>query len=378
MIVYDLMATQPMKNAVKHGGGKFAERVFYKLVERGVQFIALYDATRPLEESIIENVRLHKIKLLDVNNGGLDSIMSGIDNPIIYSILPKEEMFKYKTVGTIHDCRGIDEPLDVFQFRYRFSLRDVKLFLLRKFCRSLLFNRRIKQMDRFVSAPNFYPTTISYFTKYKLYSLLGNSKVLEMPIFYTPSYYKNVEGTYNDNNYALMVSGNRWIKNNLRAIIALDIFFTKFPSKDFKAIVTGVENPSIFKYKIINRSNFVFKPYVGEEELTKLYSECSFFVFPSLYEGFGMPPLEAMNYSKPVLASHSSSITEICGGAAIYFDPYSIDDILEKLIMISFDKELYKKISKKSKDRFVEFLKLQENALDKYVDHVINVERLQR
>jgi glycosyltransferase involved in cell wall biosynthesis len=65
--------------------------------------------------------------------------------------------------------------------------------------------------------------------------------------------------------------------------------------------------------------------------LASLYAHASVLVYPSLYEGFGIPPLEAMHYGCPVLASNASSIPEVVGDAGLYFDPAEPDDLLQKL-----------------------------------------------
>jgi len=72
----------------------------------------------------------------------------------------------------------------------------------------------------------------------------------------------------------------------------------------------------------------------SEGELVWLYKNAQALIFPSLYEGFGLPPLEAMSLGCPVLASNSASIPEVCGEAAIYFDPQdrkSLDQAIEEL-----------------------------------------------
>jgi glycosyltransferase involved in cell wall biosynthesis len=78
-----------------------------------------------------------------------------------------------------------------------------------------------------------------------------------------------------------------------------------------------------------------FKHGVNDDELTGLYSSATALVFPSLSEGFGLPPLEAMAHGLPVLASDASSIPDVCGEAAIYFDPLDVQsmaDAIEGLI----------------------------------------------
>jgi glycosyltransferase involved in cell wall biosynthesis len=65
-----------------------------------------------------------------------------------------------------------------------------------------------------------------------------------------------------------------------------------------------------------------FVGYVSDEQLRALYEQAAVFVFPSLYEGFGLPPLEAMAFGCPVIASSAASIPEVCGDAAAYFEPH--------------------------------------------------------
>jgi glycosyltransferase involved in cell wall biosynthesis len=71
--------------------------------------------------------------------------------------------------------------------------------------------------------------------------------------------------------------------------------------------------------------------YVSNEELKFLYKNASLFIFPSFYEGFGIPPLEAMHCGCPVLSSNTSSLPEVLGDACAYCDPADTDDIAAKI-----------------------------------------------
>ncbi|HEV3480414.1 MAG TPA: glycosyltransferase family 1 protein [Gaiellaceae bacterium] len=73
---------------------------------------------------------------------------------------------------------------------------------------------------------------------------------------------------------------------------------------------------------------------VGREELAGLYRAASALVFPSLYEGFGQPPLEAMASGTPVACSRAGSLPEVCGDAALYFDPLSTEEIAEAILTV--------------------------------------------
>ena len=72
----------------------------------------------------------------------------------------------------------------------------------------------------------------------------------------------------------------------------------------------------------------VFPGYLPDEDLSCFYSACDFFVFPSLYEGFGLPVLEAMKCGAPLLISNRSSIPEVAGEAALYFDPEDSEELV--------------------------------------------------
>lgn len=77
-----------------------------------------------------------------------------------------------------------------------------------------------------------------------------------------------------------------------------------------------------------------FTGHVSDSLLRSYYAHAEALVFPSLYEGFGMPPLEAMASGCPVVASNAASIPEVCGEAVIYCDPHSVDDIADKIKLV--------------------------------------------
>ena len=85
--------------------------------------------------------------------------------------------------------------------------------------------------------------------------------------------------------------------------------------------------------------------YVADDDLSALYSGASFFVYPSLVEGFGLPILEAMSVGCPVLTSNVSSMPEVAGDAVLYVDPYDIDSIADGLHRLASDSDLRQKLT---------------------------------
>ncbi len=87
-------------------------------------------------------------------------------------------------------------------------------------------------------------------------------------------------------------------------------------------------------------TKIVLLDYVSSQDLQYLYKGASCFIFPSLYEGFGLPVLEAMNFGCPVITSNIASLPEVCGDAALYIDPYDTQDLAEKLEQLLGDNHL--------------------------------------
>lgn len=98
-------------------------------------------------------------------------------------------------------------------------------------------------------------------------------------------------------------------------------------------------------------SDIVFTGYVPDAELVRLYYGAEFFVYPSLYEGFGLPIVEAMACGVPVIASRSSSMPEITGDAALLIDPWQEDDLSAAIDRLRFDEALRHKLADQGRVR---------------------------
>lgn len=109
--------------------------------------------------------------------------------------------------------------------------------------------------------------------------------------------------------------------------------------------------------------------YVSHEDLACLYAGACFFIFPSFYEGFGLPPVEAMHFGCPVIASDTSSIPEVCGEAALYIDPNNIQDIRAKMQLLLSDHALRTKLSLAGLERAKRF------SMSNYVPQLLEVYR---
>jgi glycosyltransferase involved in cell wall biosynthesis len=92
-------------------------------------------------------------------------------------------------------------------------------------------------------------------------------------------------------------------------------------------------------------------PYVSEEELLLLYNACGLFVYPSLYEGFGLPVIEAMACGTPSVCSNTTSIPEVAGQAVVYFDPESVEEMADAIGRGLTDEALREELARKGPER---------------------------
>ena len=170
----------------------------------------------------------------------------------------------------------------------------------------------------------------------------------------------------------MLVSGDRWGKNNLRVVKAFDELFSAglLDANSIKIKIAGSTGKN-FSYKIKHPRCFEFMGYVDDMDLEYLYVNAYSFIYPSLNEGFGYPPIEAMHYGIPVLSSPFSSIPEVCGDAVIYFNPFSIDEIKNRILMIQ-QPNIHNHYAKLSSQRYDFITKKQNEDLDGLIKYLFN------
>jgi glycosyltransferase involved in cell wall biosynthesis len=133
------------------------------------------------------------------------------------------------------------------------------------------------------------------------------------------------------------------LKHVLKGYNSLPAAFKK-ECKFVLAGFSGWKNDEVMDIIRREHDNIVYLGYLSDLELAYLYNLASVFIYASLYEGFGLPPLEAMACGTPVIVSQSSSLPEVCGDAAYFVDPHSIDSISEGMTKVFSDSELRKSL----------------------------------
>jgi glycosyltransferase involved in cell wall biosynthesis len=139
--------------------------------------------------------------------------------------------------------------------------------------------------------------------------------------------------------FVLAVSSLNPNKNFKLIIDALPYLPDLLEGVDF--VVAGGTSPRIFRNGSAGFGpNIKYLGYVTDRELKALYQAATAFVFPSLYEGFGLPPLEAMSCGCPVVVARAASLPWVCGDAALYCDPHDPEDLAQKIRMVIGDQKL--------------------------------------
>jgi len=157
----------------------------------------------------------------------------------------------------------------------------------------------------------------------------------------------------NNRPFLLYVGWREWYKifNNFLASIASS---NKLKS-DYDIIAFGGGSFSMKQERLIKSLGFnegQVKQIQGDDNLlAQFYSSASLFVNPSLYEGFGLTPLEAMSYNCPVVSSNTSSMPEVIGSAAEFFNPESVDDMRQAIENVAYSSSRAKELIKLGKER---------------------------
>lgn len=384
-ILFDLTRTQAMDGTKYHGGGKYGLEVFYKLAEINPQkLVGFFNENLFIEEKVLEVCKENNILLIKASektviqaareNGGL--IYSPLFDPI-YNSDPEIEV-----ILTIHDMRPLEMVGDSFEKYYKHKRKLVGALLLKFGLNNLRqwlihtkkYNSVLRAQRDIFARKNFHIVTVSEHSKCAMLSFVPFLHPDDVQVFYSPSTIKDsllCEQGCPYGKYYLIVSGNRWLKNGVRAMLAFDELMSERPDFKGNVVITGLSKLENLEITLKNKSRFICVGYVDEPSLKLLYRNAYAFVYPSLNEGFGYPPLEAMHEGCPVLASATASITEICGDAVLYFNPYLINEIKMRILNVE-DKNVRENLIVKGKKREIEIRHRQNIDLENLCLYILS------
>jgi len=245
----------------------------------------------------------------------LPAFLKKIKNPLLLNLCNTAPLLFNRNIVCLHDLAFAIEPL-----WFSKSFRTLYNFLIPK-----LVHKSLKVL------------TVSEFSKKSIISTykIAPEKIIVVYNAVTDIFkVKENKGKYYNNNFVLTVGSLDPRKNLVRLVLA----YKKLNRKNLDLIIVG-SSSKVFandelKILINNTAGVKLTGFVDDKELVKLYQEACVFVYPSLFEGFGIPPLEAMKVGCPTVVSNTTSLPEICGNASLYVNPLDVEDIKSKIEQI--------------------------------------------
>ncbi|MFH1148745.1 MAG: glycosyltransferase family 1 protein [Pseudomonadota bacterium] len=153
--------------------------------------------------------------------------------------------------------------------------------------------------------------------------------------------------------YILFVGSIEPRKNLVSLLKAYSLLPAQTKQK-YKLLLAGFggwKNEEVFSLLAALKGHVEYKGFVDNDSLAGLYRNAACFVYPSRYEGFGLPPLEAMACGCPVVVSNVTSLPEVCGEAAYYIDPLSVESIADGMHQVLTDGALMQDLKRKGLER---------------------------
>ena len=277
-------------------------------------------------------------------------------------------LYRRKFITTIHDLIITHFPTS------RASQLNPIMYKFKLFFYNRIISQAARRAERIITVSNFSKEDIVRTLKIK------SEKI---SVIYEGADLKNIDsadcnevikelGIKND---FLIYVGTAYPHKNLEKLVsAFDLVLKE--KLDLQLVLVGKDGyfyEQIRKFAKENLSaenlfKVIFAGYLDDNKLSCLYQKAKLYVFPSLMEGFGLPPLEAQAVGLPVASSDKSCLPEVLGDGAIYFDPENIEDIKNKIITVLVDENLRQELIQKGKYNLQRFswLKCAQEILSIY------------
>jgi glycosyltransferase involved in cell wall biosynthesis len=345
--------------------GGFAE------IDRRSEFIA-YFSEPEAERWIPERFAVRRVSKSPYVRLGWDLMrLIGADRPDLLHVQYTAPLFaRVPTIVTVHDVSFIEHP-EYFTVRRRSQLR-------------LTVGRSVKRAARILTVSEFSRDAIlrAYNIAPEKISVIPNAA---NPIFRVVGRERAFAAVRNrlhfDAPFILSVGDLQPRKNQIGLIAAFSKLLTECPQLKHHLVLTGKE--TWFTPKVLDAaracgfaSRIHFTGFVSDEELLELYNACDCFVFPSFYEGFGLPILEAMACGRAVACSNTSAMPEVADGAGLLFYPHQTSEITRAMKDILLDSELRGRMERLGLQRAAGFTwkKSAQATLEVY-RQVVNLDR---
>lgn len=322
------------------GVHRYAFEICNKLHEMGVDFhVAIPQDINPDYKFSFKTVRTGSLNTHLWEQVSLPRYLKSIGSPLLISFTGCGPLNYSNQIMTIHDVSHERYPEWFSKSYYQF------------------YHFMMPRVGRKAHAI----LTVSEFSKSEIVATLGldAGKIhivhSNVPFHHKPTEEQilNYKREANTEKYIIAVSSMDPRKNFVRLAEA----FNNIEDKSIKLYIIGMRfkafnTPDM--QKIVGQ-NIYLPGFVDDESLQKMYQNALLSVYPSLYEGFGLPPLESMTFGCPVINSDIPALREISGDAALYANPYDIKDITDKINLLLADENLQQQLREKGLEQIKKY-----------------------
>lgn len=386
-ILFDIISSQGYTN----GGAEYVNKVFSELLnripkqEQSIHIYCLFDSNLRFvypENSPEALKNVQQITFVDIQKHTLEDIISDFNISTFFIGIAQRfgdfdfSKVKCRVIMVIHDLFDYEQKLNhvtgyvqsYYSKTFRLKRRIVKTrdFLLLKKKRTNSMGNIVNYLN---SSSNYTIIAVSNYTKYSLMHYLP-IKDNDIKVFYSPEKIAFINDEIenetlakvinNKEKYYLLISANSPIKNAVKAIAAFKDFIKIYNINDIKIVTIGY-GKTVF-------NQHIDLPFLSKPDLENAFKNAFALIYPSLFEGFGYPPMEAMKYGTPVASSNVCSIPEVLGDAAAYFSPIYETDFIKAYKNIYENRHLY---SQKAKERYFVVNDRQKRDLENLIDLIL-------
>ena len=230
--------------------------------------------------------------------------------------------------------------------------------------------RFLKNMPNIIDSAKGIITVSEYSKKdiLKFFNHISEDKIFVTPLAANSNFKpldkeacrKLVNSKFNFNNpYILYIGGFSSRKNARDLILAFDKIYKDLNSEHTLLLAGSLKDEGKKLYELSktlsSKDNIIFTDFISEDLLPTLYNGAEAFVYPSLYEGFGLPPLEAMSCKTAVITSNITSIPEVTGDSALLINPFDRNELEKTIVSLLNDENLKHQLAEKGYKRSLQF-----------------------
>jgi len=326
-VAYEILSALSTDHLDKHGG--------CKVNGKSVQ-IKLITTTKSKAVSPWNNIELVKKGALQGHFWEQFELPRYTSGDLLLSLCNTGPLFKRMHISFLHDAQTFAIPKN-FSFGFRIWYR-IMFWCTANFSKQILVNSNftLKELSKYLGIDKDNFKLCRFGTEH----IKRNTETADLSKFKLPK-----------EPYLLAVSSANPNKNFSGVIQAINVLGSKAPP----CVIVGQMQQSHFADIKVDNSKIQHLGYVTDAELIALYKNALVLAYPSYYEGFGIPPLEAMSHGCPVIVSNASALPETVGDAGLYCNPSDAESIAEAIEKICTNNSLRKQLIEAGKERSKSF-----------------------